>query len=44
MTFLNWFNHRRLHATITDRDGDTTPEAHEADNCRQTRLPSRSNQ
>ena len=30
MTYVDWFNHRRLHATIEDGPGYTTPAAHEA--------------
>ena len=30
MTYLDWFNHRRLHGTITDGPGYTTPAAAEA--------------
>jgi putative transposase len=37
MTYVDWFNHRRLHGTITDDAGYTTPAAHEADYYRQTR-------
>jgi hypothetical protein len=29
MTYIDWFNHRRLHGTITDGPGYTTPAAHE---------------
>ena len=36
MTYLDWFNHRRLHGTITAGPGFTTPAAHEADYYRQT--------
>jgi putative transposase len=36
MTYLDWFNHRRLHGTITTGAGHTTPAAHEADYDRQT--------
>ena len=35
MTYVDWFNHRRLHGTITDGPGYTTPAAHEADYYRQ---------
>src|SRR5437870_10107605 len=35
MTYLDWFNHRRLHGTITTSAGYTTPAAHEADYYRQ---------
>jgi putative transposase len=35
MTYVDWFNHRRLHGAITDGPGYTTPEAFEADYCRQ---------
>ncbi len=31
MTYVDWFNHRRLHGTITPGPGYTTPAAHEAD-------------
>jgi putative transposase len=30
MTYIDWFNHRRLHGAITDGPGYTTPAAHEA--------------
>jgi putative transposase len=30
MTYVDWFNHRRLHGTITDGPGFTTPAAFEA--------------
>jgi len=30
MTYVDWFNHRRLHGEITDGSGYTTPAAHEA--------------
>jgi putative transposase len=30
MTYVDWFNHRRLHGTITDGPGYTTPAAAEA--------------
>ena len=36
MTYVDWFNHRRRHGTITDGPGYTTPAAHEADHYRQT--------
>lgn len=36
MSYVDWFNHRRLHGTITDGPGYTTPAAHEADYYRQT--------
>jgi putative transposase len=36
MTYVDWFNHRRLHGTITDGPGYTTPAAHEANYYRQT--------
>jgi putative transposase len=36
MTYVDWFNHRRLHGTITDGPGYTTPAAHEADYYRHT--------
>jgi len=29
MTYVDWFNHRRLHGTITPGPGYTTPAAHE---------------
>jgi putative transposase len=35
MTYLDWFNHRRLHGTITADAGFTTPARHEADYYRQ---------
>ncbi len=31
MTYVDWFNHRRLHGTITAGPSYTTPAAHEAD-------------
>jgi transposase InsO family protein len=37
MTYIHWFNHRRLHGTITDAPGFTTPAAHEAAYYRQTK-------
>lgn len=30
MTYIDWFNHRRLHGRITEGPGYTTPAAHEA--------------
>ena len=36
MTYIDWFNHRRLHGTITPAAGYTTPAAHEAAYYRQT--------
>ncbi len=36
MTYVDWFNNRRLHGTITDGAGYTTPAAHEAAYYRQT--------
>jgi len=30
MSYIDWFNNRRLHGTITDGPGYTTPAAHEA--------------
>ena len=36
MTYVDWFNHQRLHGTITEGPGYTTPAAHEADYYRQT--------
>jgi putative transposase len=36
MTYVDWFNHQRLHGTITDGPGYTTPAAHEAAYYRQT--------
>jgi putative transposase len=35
MTYVEWFNHRRLHGEITDGPGYTTPAAFEADHYRQ---------
>jgi putative transposase len=35
MTYVDWFNHRRLHGTITAGPGYTTPAAHEATYYRQ---------
>jgi putative transposase len=31
MTYVDWFNHRRLHGEITDDASYTTPAEHEAD-------------
>jgi putative transposase len=36
MSYLDWFNHWRLHGTITPGPGYTTPAAHEAAYYRQT--------
>jgi hypothetical protein len=36
MTNVDWFNHRRLHGTITAGPGYITPAAHEAAYYRQT--------
>ena len=36
MTYVDWFNHRRLHSRITDGPGYATPAAHEAAYYRQT--------
>ena len=36
MTYIDWFNHRRLHSTITTGAGHTTPAAFEAAHYRQT--------
>ena len=36
MTYIDWFNHRRLHGTITADTSYTTPAAHEAAYYRQT--------
>jgi putative transposase len=36
MTYVDWFNHRRLHGEITEGAGYTTPAAHEANYYRQT--------
>jgi putative transposase len=36
MTYVDWFNHRRLHGTISPGPGYTTPAAHEAAYYRQT--------
>jgi putative transposase len=36
MTYVDWFNHRRLHGTTTSGPAYTTPAAHEADYYRQT--------
>ena len=34
LTYVDWFNNRRLHGHITDGPGYTTPAAYEADyNC-----------
>jgi putative transposase len=34
LTYVDWFNHRRLHGEITDSPGYTTPAAFEADHYR----------
>ena len=36
MTYVEWFNHRRLHGTITNDASYTTPAEHEAAYYRQT--------
>jgi putative transposase len=36
LTYVDWFNHRRLHGEITNGPGYTTPAAFEADHYRQT--------
>ncbi len=36
MTYIDWFNHRRLHGEITDGPSYTTPAAFEADYYRHT--------
>jgi putative transposase len=36
LTYVDWFNNRRLHGEITDGPGYTTPVAFEADHYRQT--------
>jgi len=36
MSYVDWFNHRRLHGQITDGPGYTTPAEFEADYYRQT--------
>ena len=36
MTYVDWFNHRRLHGKITEGPGYTTPADHEANYYRQT--------
>jgi len=36
MTYVDWFNHRRLHGEITEGPGYTTPADHEANYYRQT--------
>ena len=36
MTYVDWFNHRRLHGTITTEAGYTTPAAHEDAHYRQS--------
>jgi putative transposase len=40
MSYVDWFNHRRLHGQITDGPGYTTPAEFEADYYRQTTRPS----
>jgi hypothetical protein len=34
MSYVDWFNHRRLHGAITNGPGYTTPARHEADHYR----------
>ena len=36
LSYVDWFNHRRLHGQLTDEPGYTTPAAFEADHYRQT--------
>jgi hypothetical protein len=36
MTYVDWFNHRRLHGTITAGPVYTTPAAYESDYYRQS--------
>lgn len=36
MTYVDWFNHRRLHGAITTGPGYTTPARHEAEHYRHT--------
>jgi hypothetical protein len=36
MTYVDWFNHQRLHGEITDGPSYTTPAEFEADYYRQT--------
>lgn len=36
LTYVGWFNHRRLHGKITDHPGFTTPAAFEADRYRRS--------
>ena len=36
LTYVDWFNHRRLHGEITDGPGYTTPAEFEANYYRQT--------
>lgn len=36
MTYIDWFNHKRLHGAITTGPGYTTPASHEAGYYRQT--------
>jgi putative transposase len=38
LTYVDWFNNRRLHGQITDAPGYTTPAAFEATHYRQTTL------
>ena len=40
LTYVDWFNHRRLHGEITDGPGYTTPAAFEADYYRSRVFPS----
>jgi putative transposase len=35
LSYLDWFNHRRLHGQITDGPGYITPAAYEADHYHQ---------
>ena len=36
MTYVDWFNHRRLHGELTNNARYTTPAEHEAGYYRQT--------
>jgi putative transposase len=39
VTYVDWFNHRRLHGEITDGPCYTAPAAFEADHYRHTITP-----
>ena len=39
MTYVDWFNHRRVHSAITDDASYTTPAEHEANFYNQPQAP-----